>query len=125
MEQRSDIDLVRAAGRGERSAYAGLVRRHYKAVFLVCLGVLGNTHDAEDAAQETMIKGFEKIRQLRDAGQFGHWVVRIARNLSINFVRRRAAADKVLNGRAEKPARRDRRADDLYGLGIISARLLK
>jgi len=66
-----------------------LVRRHYKPVFLVCLGVLGNVHDAEDAAQDAMIRGFEQIRQLRDGAQFGGWIVAIARNLSINLLRKR------------------------------------
>lgn len=113
MDPRSDTDLVRAVRGGDRSAYADLVRKHYKGVFLVCLGVLGNTHDAEDVAQETMIKGFEKIRQLRDTGQFGHWIVRIARNLSINFVRRQAAAEKALGHRPEESPGRERHHDEL------------
>ena len=113
LEQRSETDLVKAASQGERSAYALLVKRHYKAVFLVCLGVLGNTHDAEDAAQETMIKGFEKLRQLRDADQFGCWIARIARNVSVNAVRRQAAVRKTLNSRTDEPRGRDSRNDDL------------
>ena len=113
MDQRSDTELVRAVRAGDRSAYADLVRRHYKGVFLVCLGVLGNTHDAEDMAQETMIRGYEKIRQLRDAGQFGAWIVRIARNLSVNFVRRRAAAERAVGSRPEAPAGREGHNDEL------------
>ncbi len=101
MDERSDRDLVMASCRGERAAYALLVRRHHRQVFLVCFGVLGNVHDAEDAAQEAMIKGFERIRQLRDGSQFGGWVAAIARNLSINQLRRRKAAEQVC--RAERP----------------------
>jgi RNA polymerase sigma-70 factor (ECF subfamily) len=65
-------------------------------VLLVCIGVLGNVHDAEDVAQDAMIKGLEKIRQVNDPDQFGHWVVKIARNLSINLLRRRTVADRVV-----------------------------
>jgi RNA polymerase sigma-70 factor (ECF subfamily) len=79
-----------------------LVRRHYKPVFLVCLGVLGNVHDAEDAVQDAMIKGFEQIRHLRDSAQFGGWIVAIARNLSINLLRKRKAGNKTLG--MERPA---------------------
>ncbi len=86
-----------ASSRGDRSAYAGLVRRHYNHVFLVCLGVLGNVHDAEDVAQEAMLKGFERIRQLRAGAQFGGWVVAIARNLSINQLRKRKTAEKAVS----------------------------
>lgn len=99
MDERSDNDLVVASCGGDRTAYAGLVRRHYGHVLLVCLGVLGHLHDAEDVAQDAMLKGFEQIRQLRDSGQFGGWIVAIARNLSINHLRKRKAVDKVLAGR--------------------------
>ena len=96
MDERSDRELALASHQGDRTAYALLVRRHYKPVFLVCLGVLGNIHDAEDVAQDAMLKGFERIRQLRDGSQFGGWIVAIARNLSINLLRKRKVTGKAL-----------------------------
>ncbi|UCD49163.1 MAG: sigma-70 family RNA polymerase sigma factor [Phycisphaerales bacterium] len=113
LEQRSDTDLVRATRQGDRSAYAQLIRRHYQAVFLVCLGVLGNVHDAEDMAQETVITGFEKIRQLREPGQFRGWMIRIARNSSINLVRRKTTAEKALDRKADTPMRHSDAGPDL------------
>jgi RNA polymerase sigma-70 factor (ECF subfamily) len=114
LDERSDQDLVRAACRGDRTAYAGLVRRHYNHVFLVCLGVLGKVHDAEDVAQDAMIKGFERIRQLRDGAQFGGWVVAIARNLSINLLRQRKSTEKALGtGGPPEPARAEASHEDL------------
>jgi RNA polymerase sigma-70 factor (ECF subfamily) len=95
LEERSDKELAWASHRGDRTAYAVLVQRHYKPVFLVSLGVLGNVHDAEDIAQDAMIKGFERVRQLRDASQFGGWIVAIARNLSINLLRKRKTAARA------------------------------
>jgi RNA polymerase sigma-70 factor (ECF subfamily) len=92
LDERSDNDLVQASCRGDRGAYAALVRRHYNQAFLVCLGVLGNVHDAEDAAQDAMIKGFERIRQLRQGPQFSGWITAIARNLSVNLLRKRKSA---------------------------------
>jgi RNA polymerase sigma-70 factor (ECF subfamily) len=97
LDEHGDKDLVLASSRGDRTAYAGLVCRHYHHVFLVCLGVLGNVHDAEDVAQDAMLKGFERIRQLREGAQFGGWVVAIARNLSINELRKRKAAEKAFD----------------------------
>ena len=102
MGDRSDQELALASCQGDRTAYALLVRRHYKPVFLVCLGVLGNVHDAEDAAQDAMIKGFEQIRQLRDSAQFSGWIVAIARNLSINLLRKRKTANRTLG--LERPS---------------------
>lgn len=101
MDRRSDRDLVGAVSQGDRSAYAVLVKRHYGKVFLVCLGVLGHLHDAEDVAQDVMLTGFEKIQQLRDEAQFGPWIARIARNMSINLVRRRAADERTLDRKTQ------------------------
>jgi len=105
LDGRCDKDLVMASCRGDRSAYADLVRRHYNHVFLVCLGVLSNVHDAEDVAQDATIKGFERIRQLRDGSQFGAWVGKIARNLSINVLRKRQAVERTVGDKnhAERP----------------------
>lgn len=100
MDKRSDKDLVMASCRGDRTAYADLVRRHYNQVFLVCLGVLGNVHDAEDAAQDAMVTGFVRIRQLREGSQFGGWVAKIARNVSINLLRKRQVAGRAVDQRS-------------------------
>ncbi|MBN2128410.1 MAG: RNA polymerase sigma factor [Sedimentisphaerales bacterium] len=97
MDDRNDNDLVLASCQGDRTAYAGLVRRHYGQVFLVCLGVLGNVHDAEDVAQDAMLKGFQRIRQLRQGSQFGAWVGAIARNLSVNVLRKHKSMEPPPN----------------------------
>jgi len=92
LDDRSDENLVVASRAGDRSAYAVLVQRHYRQVFLLCLGVLGNVHDAEDLAQDAMLKGFEQITKLRDGSQFGRWVATIGKNMCINLARRRKRA---------------------------------
>jgi len=74
--------------RGDRAAYAILVGRHAKRIFAICLAVVGNTHDAEDIAQDTLVKGFLQINTLRDEGQFAPWLTRIARNQCMDFLRR-------------------------------------
>lgn len=89
MNDFSDDILVAAGQRGDRGAYALLVKRYYREVFAVCLGILGDVDDAEDIAQDTMLKGFLKIRKLRRSERFGEWILRIARNLCIDFLRRK------------------------------------
>ncbi|MBA7543273.1 ECF RNA polymerase sigma factor SigW [subsurface metagenome] len=84
-----DESLVRACQQDDKTAYAVLVERHYRHVFAMCLGVLGNLHDAEDIAQEAMLKGLLKINKLEKAEQFESWILQIARNLCIDFLRRR------------------------------------
>ena len=82
--------------RGEKAAYAVLVKRYYRSVFAVCLGVLGNIHDAKDMAQETMLKGFHKIRNLNSSEKYEAWIMRIARNLCIDFLRRKKRTKEII-----------------------------
>ena len=89
MNAHLDESLVRACQRDDKTAYAELVKRHYRHVFAMCLGMLGNVDDAEDVAQEAMLRGLLKIKKLDKAEQFESWILQIARNLCIDFLRRR------------------------------------
>jgi RNA polymerase sigma-70 factor (ECF subfamily) len=99
LNDRSDENLVAASQHGDKSAYALLVKRYYKHVFIVSLGVAGNLEDAEDAAQEAMLKGFIQLRKLKNSSRFGPWITKTARNLSINILRRRQHAKKIIANR--------------------------
>ncbi|MHC4622311.1 MAG: RNA polymerase sigma factor [Planctomycetota bacterium] len=96
----SDDILVAASGSGDKSAYGVLVKRHYRRVFGVCLGVLGNIDDAEDIAQDAMLKGFVEIRQLRRNERFEQWILRVAKNLCIDFLRRKRHVKKLARRQA-------------------------
>ena len=96
MNDRSDENLVAASREGDKSAYAQLVEKYYKRIFLICLGIVGNVHDAEDVAQETILKGFVEISRLREGSRFGPWIIKIARSLCINFVRRNQRVRRIL-----------------------------
>ena len=80
--------LVAACRDGDCLAYASLVKSYSGHIFAVCYGILGNTHDAEDVAQQTLLRGFTNIRQIRRNESFGSWISRIARNLCVDFLRR-------------------------------------
>ena len=107
MDGCGDENLVAAARIGDKGAYAQLIERYYQQVFMVCLGMLGSVHDAEDAAQEAMLKGFVEIDKLRDMTQFGGWIVKIAQNLCLNLIRRKKHSRAIL---AEKAVQSDQRA---------------
>ena len=96
MDNRSDENLVAESCRGDKAAYAALVGRYAKRVFAICLGILGNAHDAEDIAQDTLVKGFLQIHTLRDLREFSGWLTRIARNGCMDFLRRTKQNDNFL-----------------------------
>lgn len=88
MDGDQENELVAACRGGDRSAYASLARSYSGRIFAVCYGILGNTHDAEDVAQQTLLRGFAGIRQIRRNEKFGAWISRIAKNLCVDFIRR-------------------------------------
>jgi RNA polymerase sigma factor (sigma-70 family) len=77
------------ARRAGEDDYAGLVRKHYRHVFALCLGMLANVHDAEDVAQETMLRGLQSVGKLARPDRFEPWILRIAKNLCVDLLRRR------------------------------------
>ena len=96
MKETSSKYQVHDCRQGDKAAYTMLVKEHYRSVFAVCLGMLGNIHDAEDMAQETMLKGFRKIKNLGGSDKFEAWILRIAKNLCIDFLRRKKRAREII-----------------------------
>lgn len=89
VSQRSDDELVDEARRGDRGAMDLLLRRHYPRVNAVCRRIAGSTRDADDAAQEAMIKVVRNIASFDGRSSFGTWVYRIAANAALDELRRR------------------------------------
>jgi len=83
-----DRESNRTGAGSERDAYGELVSAHSRRVFAVCLGMVGTFEDAEDMAQETFIRGYRRLGELRDREKFGAWIVQIARNACHDHLRR-------------------------------------
>lgn len=118
MDDRSDEMLVVAWRQGDKSAYTALVERHYRHVFAMCLGILADVHNAEDIAQDAMLKGLLKIAELREGEQFGRWILQIAKNLCIDLLRRqkrvKLAANEAANSGGAQPRQTTNENHDLH-----------
>jgi RNA polymerase sigma-70 factor (ECF subfamily) len=79
-------DLARAR-RGDRAAFAALVRRHQRRVYAAALHILGNHGDADDVTQETFIRAFKGLDGFDGRSDFFTWLYRIAVNTSLNAMR--------------------------------------
>jgi RNA polymerase sigma-70 factor (ECF subfamily) len=119
--------FVQQSQQGSRQAYASLIRQHYGSVYMVCLGYLGNPADAEDAAQEVFLKGYMKIRTLRQPERFGVWIRQIAKNESQNILRRKKKKTMPLQFYQEaacpRPTRNDFEEDLQSAIAAIPADL--
>lgn len=81
--------FIAAALEGDASARAWLLRQHGPPVYRFCYRMLGNEEDAQDAAQETMVKVLRNLDRYRSDWRFSTWVFGIARNTCIDEHRRR------------------------------------
>jgi RNA polymerase sigma-70 factor (ECF subfamily) len=84
----SESDLITRARRGDGAAWEILVRQHQEAVFRLAYLLLGNADDAEDVAQETLIRAFQTLDRFDPNRPLRPWLLRITTNLAHN--RRRA-----------------------------------
>ena len=66
-----------------------LLRRHYDRVHAVCRRIAGTTRDADDAAQEAMIRVVRNLDRFDGRSAFGTWVYRIATNTALDELRKR------------------------------------
>jgi RNA polymerase sigma-70 factor (ECF subfamily) len=87
---KTDEDLIDAYLNGEEDVFALLVQRHLKPVYSFVVRFIGNKDDAEDIVQETFLKAWKNVKKYsRHSSQFKTWIMRIARNTAIDYLRKK------------------------------------
>jgi RNA polymerase sigma-70 factor (ECF subfamily) len=86
---------VQQAARGDAQAFARLVDGYWDRVRRWLYGMTGRMHLAEDVAQETFLKAWTALPQLREPHTFRVWLFQIARRCWADARRRSKAARKV------------------------------
>ncbi|AGT30592.1 RNA polymerase sigma factor SigW [Geobacillus genomosp. 3] len=92
---------IKAIRKGDQNAYADLVDLYKDKIYRLCYRMLGNRHEAEDAAQEAFIRAYIHIDKYNPDMKFSTWLYRIATNLTIDKLRKRKPdvyLDEELNG---------------------------
>lgn len=77
-------ELVNLSQKGDINAFSQLVQIYESKILGLCFKLTGNKSDAEDLAQETFLKAYQKINTFRNEADFGTWLHRIAVNLYLN-----------------------------------------
>lgn len=80
----------------DEALFEELVRRHGRLVMSVCLRVLGNKHDAEDAFQATFLVLAQKCRKIKKREALPSWLCGVAYRLSMNLARKHHRKDVAL-----------------------------
>ena len=84
----SDARLVEDARRGDESAFENLVRRYEHRLLRVIYRFVRNRDLADDLAQETFLRAFERLAQFDTSRRFGPWLFRIGVNLTLDYLRK-------------------------------------
>jgi RNA polymerase sigma-70 factor, ECF subfamily len=84
-----DSELIRAAQRGDRSAFEVLVRQYDQAVLRLAMHLTGSEADARDIYQEAFLKAYRHIANFRFECSFYTWIYRIVTNLCLDHLRKK------------------------------------
>lgn len=89
-DNRTDYELVMAYQNGEQEVFKTLLDRHQQKVYNYIMSLVKDKSLADDIFQETFIKVINTLRSgtYRDEGKFIQWVMRIAHNIVIDYVRK-------------------------------------
>jgi RNA polymerase sigma-70 factor (ECF subfamily) len=86
--QFSDEALIEETRGGSKSAYSRLMERYERLVFSVSVSRVRNTDDALDITQNVFLRAYQKLDLYRGEGTFKAWLVRIAHNESVSWLRK-------------------------------------
>jgi RNA polymerase sigma factor (sigma-70 family) len=101
--RRTDGELVRETLAGSWSCFGELVARYRDAVCGIAYHHLGDFEEAQDAAQETFVRAYPRLRQLREPEKFGPWLRKIATTVCADMMRRRGERPLSLEAQPEPP----------------------
>jgi RNA polymerase sigma-70 factor (ECF subfamily) len=80
---------VQRTQRGDQQAFARLVEAYQAPVYNLAYRMLGSAPEAEDAAQETFLRVYSRIRTYDDDHKLSSWILSIASHYCIDRLRRR------------------------------------
>src|SRR5215471_20532498 len=76
----SEESLIRRIRDGEHDAFYELIRPYERRVYAAAFAITHNDADAEDVAQEAMLKALKNLRQFRGESRFSTWLIQITVN---------------------------------------------
>jgi RNA polymerase sigma-70 factor, ECF subfamily len=91
MNEQEEI-WVREAQAGNKQSFSRLVEAYQRPVYNLTYRMLGNPQEAEDAAQETFLRAYARLRQYDGGHKFSTWILSIANHHCIDRLRKRRAS---------------------------------
>jgi RNA polymerase sigma-70 factor (ECF subfamily) len=102
MGKSAELDLVMRILNGEKQLFHDLIRPCERAAYLTAFSILKNEADAEDVAQEAILKSYRALASFRGEAKFSTWLLSIVLNEARGRLRQmNRVAFKSLDGEAE------------------------
>lgn len=95
-----ELRLVSEARGGCGRAFERLYRAHVGRIYALCLRMAGNRSAAEDLTQEAFVRAWEKLGTFRGDSAFGTWLWRLAVNVALTRLKKKAWEIVEEGGRA-------------------------
>jgi len=89
MDKADDLYYVEAVRKGNVQAFSFLVEKYQNMIYSLALKLLKKPEDAEEMAQDTFIKAFQKIDSYEGKSRFSTWLYSITYNACISELRKR------------------------------------
>lgn len=80
-------ETVEHARAGELEAFNALFASYSARICTYLARMVGNDEEGRDLAQETFLKAWSTLPEVRDANRFASWLYRIATNVAIDYLR--------------------------------------
>ena len=106
----SDQYYIAQCLNGHPDEFRGLVRRHQASVSAYLFGKLGNRTSAEEAAQETFVRAYFGLSELKKRGSFHSWLLGIANRVAMEQLRNRKQLAN-LDSLADEPGKQKETSD--------------
>ncbi|MDR0560627.1 MAG: sigma-70 family RNA polymerase sigma factor [Prevotellaceae bacterium] len=100
----TDRELIKKALAQDQKAYSRLLSRYRDNIFYYILRMTGNKTDATDLTQETFDKAFRNLDRYNEQYAFSTWLFKIARNSTIDYVRKLKLNILHINNGADEDA---------------------
>ncbi len=93
IEERDLVERVKQ--KQDITAFHNLVLAHQKRIYSIVRRIVQFHEDSEDLVQETFLRAFQNIGQLRETDRFGSWLSRIAVNMALDYKKERYKHKKI------------------------------
>jgi len=85
----NELELIQQLRAGDEQAFKSLVANYQDMVYNTALGIVQNSEDAEDVAQEVFIQVYRSIDQFKGDARLSTWIYRITTTKALDHIRSR------------------------------------